>query len=169
MSIFSISSYREYLEKHAAFFFDITIKSVQFYTKFFGHEYPFSKLDQVWVHEFKSGAMENAGIVTYNDSTCLPKDTPTSSEAFEIADTITHEISHHWFGNLVTMRWWDDLWLNESFADYISYFCLLRINQSLVQPFDNAMAYFRDRKRWGYMEDKRNATTHPIRDQVTST
>ena len=67
------------------------------------------------------------------------------------------------------MRWWDDLWLNESFADFISYYCLQEINSQLVSKYDDAMAYFRDRKRWCYMEDKRNSTTHPIRDEVSST
>ena len=62
-------------------------------------------------------------------------------------------MSHHWFGNFVTMDWWDDLWLNESFADFIAHFVLDKINDSLITPLEPSYMYFRDRKSWGYEED----------------
>ena len=81
-------------------------------------------------------------------------------------NTIVHELSHHWFGNLVTMRWWDDLWLNESFAEYISHYCLEKIKGSIkTLPYESAMVSFFNRKGWGYMEDMLT-TTHPIRSGV---
>ncbi len=85
--------------------------------------YPFSKYDQVFAHEYKCGAMENAGIVTLNDE-YIWKEKVSIETMLDLANTISHELSHHWFGNLCTMKWWDDLWLNESFAEFISHYCL---------------------------------------------
>jgi aminopeptidase N len=96
------------------------------YENFFETPYPFSKYDQIFCPEFNAGAMENAGLVTFNDMYVF-KDEVDSSRLTSFANTITHELSHHWFGNLVTMRWWNDLWLNESFAEFISHFCLSKL------------------------------------------
>lgn len=74
--------------------------------------------------------MENAGIVTLNDR-LVYKEKVSIDKMHRFANTISHELSHHWFGNLVTMKWWDDLWLNESFADFISHFCLQNISKKL--------------------------------------
>jgi len=71
------------------------------------------------------GAMENAGLVTFNDD-YIYKEEVDSGEYTWLTNVITHELSHHWFGNLVTMKWWNDLWLNESFADYISHYCMTK-------------------------------------------
>ena len=86
----------------------------------------FSKYDQIYVAEFKWNAMENAGAVTFRDG-LIPKQEPDILSLTSLAITISHELSHHWFGNLVTMQWWNDLWLNESFAEFISHFCLSQI------------------------------------------
>lgn len=71
--------------------------------------------------------MENAGLVTFNDLYIF-KEAVDATRLTNFANTITHELAHHWFGNLVTMKWWNDLWLNESFADFISHFCLTKMN-----------------------------------------
>ena len=86
----------------------------------------FSKYDQIYVAEFKWNAMETAGAVTFKDG-LIPKQEPDILSLTSFAITISHELSHHWFGNLVTMQWWNDLWLNESFAEFISHFCLSQI------------------------------------------
>lgn len=100
------------------------IKSLDFYEDFFKTKYPLKKLDQVALPDFESGAMENWGLITYRES-CLLASPKSSQSAKEIiATVIAHEISHQWFGNLVTMQWWDDLWLNESFATIMEYFAI---------------------------------------------
>ena len=78
-------------------------------------------------------------------------------------------MAHHWFGNYVTMDWWDDLWLNESFADFISQYTLNKINSTLDMKLLPPQMYFRDRKQWGYDEDERDSGTHPIRSEVPNT
>lgn len=141
---------------------------MDFYEQFFGHKFAFSKYDQVFAHEYKWGAMENAGIVIINNRSII-KQQVSNETRFRIADLIAHELSHHWFGNLVTMRWWDDLWLNESFADFISHFCLGQIKHKLTTcSFQSSMGSFFYRKCWGY-EDDDKVTTHPIRSEVRST
>lgn len=140
----------------------MTCKSMEFFESYFGYPYPFSKYDQVFAHEYKWGAMENAGIVTLNDLYIF-KDPVSTERMLGFGNTIVHELAHHWFGNLVTMRWWDDLWLNESFAEYISHFCLEKIKpQVSTINYESAMASFLSRKAWGYSEDQL-ITTHPIR------
>ena len=91
------------------------------YFKFFGIQMPFSKCTQVFCPEFNMGAMENAGCVTINDSHVW-KEKPVKSEYNWLQNVVLHELCHMWFGNYVTLRWWDDLWLNESFATFLSYF-----------------------------------------------
>ena len=99
-------------------------EALDFYDQAFGVPYPLPKLDQVAVPDFDAGAMENWGLVTYRESCLLIDKTATLTDRIQIATVITHELSHQWFGNLVTMAWWDDLWLNESFANMMEYYCL---------------------------------------------
>ena len=99
-------------------------EALDFYDQAFGVPYPLPKLDQVAVPDFDAGAMENWGLVTYRESCLLIDETTTLADKIQIATVITHELSHQWFGNLVTMAWWDDLWLNESFANMMEYYCL---------------------------------------------
>ena len=103
--------------------------------------------------------MENAGAVTLNDIYVFKEDVPLASRS-GFHNTVLHELSHMWFGDLVTMKWWDDLWLNESFAEFISHLCLYKVQPKRMESVD-IWTTFMSRKIWGYVEDQLE-TTHPI-------
>ncbi len=136
--------------------FDVTRKGFDFFLELFDQPYPFTKYDQLFVPEYNAGAMENAGCVTIlEDYVFRSKVTDAAYE--RRAETILHELAHMWFGDLVTMRWWDDLWLNESFATYISVLC-----QSEATRWTNAWTTFANvEKTWAYRQDQL-PSTHPI-------
>lgn len=103
---------------------EIAAKSLEFYDDNFGVPYPLPKMTQVALPDFEAGAMENWGLVTYRESMLLAGKNATLSTKKGVALTVAHELSHQWFGDLVTMEWWDDLWLNESFASVMEYFAV---------------------------------------------
>lgn len=106
---------------------EVAARSLEFYDDNFGVPYPLKKLDQVALPDFEAGAMENWGLVTYRESMLLVGATATLGTKKSVALTVAHELSHQWFGDLVTMKWWDNLWLNESFASVMEYFAVDKI------------------------------------------
>jgi aminopeptidase N len=144
-------------------FHEMTEQAFIYFGALFGREYPFDKLDHVFCPEFNVGAMENVGLITYTERYVF-RSTPTASDVTDLAEVVFHEIAHMWFGNLVTMRWWDDLWLNESFATYVSYLCLTE-----GAPYPDAWRDFNVQlKAWALKEDDA-PTTHPIAGSVLDT
>jgi aminopeptidase N len=148
------NSLAEYLD--AEELFTITRQGFDWYHQNFGLRYAFGKYDQLFVPEFNAGAMENAGCVTFNELYVF-RSKVTDARYERRAETILHEMAHMWFGDLVTMRWWDDLWLNESFATYISTLC-----QANATRWTNAWTTFANvEKTWAYRQDQL-PSTHPI-------
>ncbi len=136
--------------------FEVTRRGFDFYHAAFGVRYPFGKYDQLFVPEFKAGAMENAGAVTFLEDYVF-RSRVTDAAREERAETILHEMAHMWFGDLVTMRWWDDLWLNESFATWASNVALAE-NTRWSQAWTT---FAQAAKAWAYRQDQL-PSTHPI-------
>ena len=148
---------RKSLAKHldADNLFDITKESFEFMEEYFDIPYPYGKYDQIFVPEFNFGAMENVACVTFTEHYIF-RSKKLYSQYLNRSNTIFHEMVHMWFGDLVTMKWWNDLWLNESFADYLSYYAM-----SKGKLFPDAFEFLLSRKEWAYMQDQLS-TTHPI-------
>ncbi|MFF8564777.1 aminopeptidase N [Streptomyces albidoflavus] len=126
------------------------------YHEKFDEPYPFDSYDQAFVPEFNPGAMENPGLVTFRDSYVF-RSAVTDAERCSRAVTVAHEMAHMWFGDLVTLTWWDDIWLNESFAEYMAYQTVAEATRWTHVWTDFAAG----RKDWGYDADQR-PTTHPV-------
>ncbi|NMM24258.1 MAG: aminopeptidase N [Phycicoccus sp.] len=156
LGIHARASLREPLERQAEQILTITRQSFDYYHSLFGMRYPFGEYHQVFVPEFNAGAMENPGCVTLRDQYVF-RGATTHDEVLTRSNTITHEMAHMWFGDLVTMQWWDDLWLNESFAEYMSHRTLFAATEFTDAWVDSSMA----RKPWGYGAE-RMPSTHPV-------
>jgi aminopeptidase N len=140
--------------------FEATHQSFDYYHRLLDIPYPFGKYDQVFVPEFNAGAMENVGCVTIADEFVFrARVTDTSRQTR--TEIVAHEMAHMWFGDLVTMRWWDDIWLNESFADYMAHVTLVEATR-----FRDAWTTFcSSEKAWGYEQDQL-PSTHPVSGPV---
>ncbi|MBO4206423.1 aminopeptidase N [Micromonospora echinofusca] len=135
----------------------VTKQGFDFFHEQFGVRYPLPKYDQLWVPDFNAGAMENFGCVTHAESHYIFRSQVTDYEYEQRANTILHELAHMWFGDLVTMRWWNDLWLNESFAEWASHWC----NTHATRFTDAWTTFLAVRKNWGYRQDQLSST-HPV-------
>ncbi|MFI7399989.1 aminopeptidase N [Streptomyces sp. NPDC049541] len=145
-----------HLDADAEELLEITKQCYDRYHEKFEEPYPFDSYDQAFVPEFNSGAMENPGLVTFRDD-FVYRSAVTDTERQTRAMVIAHEMAHMWFGDLVTLRWWDDIWLNESFAEYMGYQTLTEATRFTDTWTDFGVA----RKAWGYDADQR-PSTHPV-------
>lgn len=160
LGIYCRPSLAEFLDSDAIF--EVTRQGFDWFQEKFDYAYPFKKYDQLFVPEFNAGAMENAGAVTIRDQYVFRS--KVTDAAYETrAETILHELAHMWFGDLVTMEWWNDLWLNESFATYTSIACQAYAPGSRWPhswtTFANSM------KTWAYRQDQL-PSTHPIMAEI---
>ncbi|MFI5682676.1 aminopeptidase N [Streptomyces sp. NPDC051636] len=145
-----------YLDADADEILDVTRACFDRYHEKFDEPYPFDSYDQAFVPEFNAGAMENPGLVTFSDK-FVYRSAVTDTERQTRAMVIAHEMAHMWFGDLVTLKWWDDIWLNESFAEYMGYQTTLEATRFTEPWVEFGVA----RKSWGYDADQR-PSTHPV-------
>ncbi|MFE7274337.1 aminopeptidase N [Streptomyces sp. NPDC057623] len=160
LGIYCRPSLAEYLDSDAIF--EVTRQGFDWFQEKFDYAYPFAKYDQLFVPEFNAGAMENAGAVTIRDQYVF-RSKVTDAAYEQRAATILHELAHMWFGDLVTMEWWNDLWLNESFATYAEASCLAHAPGS---KWPNSWTTFANSmKTWAYRQDQL-PSTHPIMAEI---
>jgi aminopeptidase N len=158
LGVFCRESLAQFLD--ADEIFAVTKQGFDYFHDKFGYRYPWPKYDQLFVPEFNAGAMENAGCVTFLEDYVFRS--RTTDAAYERrAVTILHEMAHMWFGDLVTMRWWDDLWLNESFAEYVS----TRATADATRWREAWTTFCNIEKAWAYRQDQL-PTTHPIASDI---
>jgi len=154
MGVFCRESLAQYLD--ADDILELTKQGFAFFEEQFKTPYAFGKYDQLFVPEFNAGAMENAGCVTFLEDMVF-RSRVTDAAYEQRANTILHELAHMWFGDLVTMSWWDDLWLNESFAEWASHYA----NVNATRYTDAWTTFSNQRKAWAYRQDQL-PSTHPI-------
>ncbi|XP_066195826.1 leucyl-cystinyl aminopeptidase isoform X1 [Sylvia atricapilla] len=142
---------------------DTAVKLLEFYQKYFVMKYPLEKLDLVAIPDFQSGAMENWGLITFRETTLLFDNNSSSARDKKLVTAvIAHELAHQWFGNLVTMEWWNDLWLNEGFATFMEYFAMEKVFPELHSDEDFLTLIFK-----AMIKDSLNSS-HPVSSAVQS-
>lgn len=150
--------------KHTSYALEWTKKCLAYYENFFGHNYPLKKLDLIGVPDFASGAMENWGAITFRETALLYFEGQSAIATKQrVAEVVAHELVHQWFGNLVTMKWWDDLWLNESFATYMAYKAMAHF-----YPEWNVWTEYVTYSSFGGMALDSLQSSHPIHVKVNS-
>ncbi|GAA2395732.1 aminopeptidase N [Dactylosporangium salmoneum] len=155
LGLFIRASMREHLD--AEDLFEVTTQGFEFFHRQFGVRYPLPKYDQVFVAECNGAAMENYGCVTLGEEYFIFRGAATGFEYEKRANHMQHELAHMWFGNLVTMRWWDDIWLKEAFAEWASHWC----NAENTRFTDAWTTFLSIRKNWAYRQDQLSST-HPV-------
>ncbi|WP_308799629.1 aminopeptidase N [Agromyces silvae] len=161
LGLFTRRSLAQYAEPDVMF--PLVQRGLEFYESAFGVPYPYGKYDQIFVPEYNWGAMENVGAVTFNES-YLFRARVSDARREQRASVVLHELSHMWFGNSVTMRWWNDLWLNESFATWAATFASSRMTE-----FTGAWATFANDEKTQAAEQDQLPTTHPIVATIDTT
>ncbi|MGC4938953.1 aminopeptidase N [Kribbella sp. DT2] len=156
LGVVARQSLKDALDREAEDIFEVTKQAFDEFHQLFGYRYPFGEYHQAFVPEFNAGAMENPGCVTFRDSMVF-RSAATDSERSNRARTIVHEMAHQWFGDTVTMKWWNDLWLNESFAEYMAH----RVSTKATKYTDNWIDFAFIRRWWGLQADQRTST-HPV-------
>ncbi|WP_433725886.1 aminopeptidase N [Actinoplanes sp. CA-051413] len=156
LALYCRQALAEHLDEQAAEIFTVTKQCLDRYHQIFEVRYPFGHYQQAFVPEFNFGAMENPGLVVFRDE-FIYRSAVTDSEREHRAMVIAHEMAHQWFGDLVTMAWWDDLWLNESFAEYLG----TRITAEATAFTGTWTTFAMQRKAWGMRADQR-PSTHPV-------
>jgi len=165
MRIFVRQSKADYLD--SAEVFRLISEGIVFYRELFGYDFPFVKYDMIYVPEFRIGAMENVGAVTFTDRVLIPRDERTDTTNFRHAYVHLHELSHMWFGDLTTMHWWNDLWLKESFADFCSVTCMSETASIRARYPDPELLLLRFTASALFADLK--PTTHPIQVGIKHT